>query len=133
MAVCFWYLVKRNLSSVRNCTVAYTSVTLHKVLEQHGHLYLVGLFKLQYRPYLYYPEVYLCCLCEKFLLIPGLLRHSLEKYLFTFGKTYKKQCCGSGSGYKKSDKIILKKNSCLTNIYNRLMYTKTNNFQENYI
>ena len=28
MAVLFWYLVKRDLSSVRHCTVAYTSALL---------------------------------------------------------------------------------------------------------
>ena len=45
MAVCFWFLVKRDLSSVRYCTVAYTSLTFYKVPEQHGHVYLVGLYK----------------------------------------------------------------------------------------
>ena len=39
MAVLFWYPGKRDLSSVRYCTVAYTSV-----LFQHGHVYLVGLY-----------------------------------------------------------------------------------------
>ena len=43
MTVFFWYLVKRDLSSARQCTKAYTSVTFHKIPEQHGHVYLVGL------------------------------------------------------------------------------------------
>ena len=43
-AVCFWYIVKHDLSSVRYCTVAYTSVTFYKVPEQHGRVYLVGLY-----------------------------------------------------------------------------------------
>ena len=30
MAVCFWYLVKPNLSSERYCTVMYTSVTFKR-------------------------------------------------------------------------------------------------------
>ena len=44
MALCFWYLVKRDLPSVRYCTVEYTSVTVYKVPEQHGHVYLVVLY-----------------------------------------------------------------------------------------
>ena len=44
MTVLAWYLVKRGLSSVRYCTVAYTIVTFYKVPEQHGHVYLVGLY-----------------------------------------------------------------------------------------
>ena len=39
MAVCFSYLVKRDLSSVSYCSVAYTNVTFYKVPEQHGHIY----------------------------------------------------------------------------------------------
>ena len=35
---------KQDLSTQRQCTVAYTSVTLNKVPEQHGHVYLVGLY-----------------------------------------------------------------------------------------
>ena len=39
MAVCFWYLLKSD-----TCRVAYTKqVTLYKVPEIHGHVYLVGL------------------------------------------------------------------------------------------
>ena len=37
IAVCFWYLVKSDLSIVRQCSVAYTSVTFYKVPEQHGY------------------------------------------------------------------------------------------------
>ena len=44
MAVCFWYLVKRDFSSVPYCTVAYTSVTIYKVSETPDHVYLVGLY-----------------------------------------------------------------------------------------
>ena len=46
MAVFIWYLVKRDcpVSRVLCCTVAYTSVTFSKVPEQHGHVYLVGLY-----------------------------------------------------------------------------------------
>ena len=49
MSVCIWYLVKRDLSSVR---IVYTvrskhySVTFYKVPEQHSHVYLVGLYLL---------------------------------------------------------------------------------------
>ena len=39
-----WYLVKSEFSSVRYCKEAYTIVTLYKVLEQHGHVYLVWLY-----------------------------------------------------------------------------------------
>ena len=35
MAVCFWYVVKRDLFSVRYCTIAYQNNT--------RHVYLVGL------------------------------------------------------------------------------------------
>ena len=42
--VCFRYLVKRDLSSVGYCKVAYTSATFYKVPEQHDHVYLVGLY-----------------------------------------------------------------------------------------
>ena len=38
------YLVKRDLSGVRYCTVTYNSATFDKVPEQHGHVYLVGLY-----------------------------------------------------------------------------------------
>ena len=38
----FWHLVKRDLSSVRYCRVAYTIVTFYKVPEKHDHVYLVG-------------------------------------------------------------------------------------------
>ena len=41
IAACFWALVKRDLSSV--ATVQFTSVTVYKVPEQNGHVYLVGL------------------------------------------------------------------------------------------
>ena len=34
ITVLFWYLVK--------CDLSYTSVTFNKVLEQHGHVYLVS-------------------------------------------------------------------------------------------
>ena len=43
MAVCLWYLVKRNLSSERYFTVAYTSITFYEEPEKHGHVNLVGL------------------------------------------------------------------------------------------
>ena len=43
MAVLYWFLVKRGLSSVRYCTVAYSSVIFNKVPEQHGHVYQDGL------------------------------------------------------------------------------------------
>ena len=36
MAMCFWYLLKRDLSSVRCCIVAHISLTFYKVPEQHG-------------------------------------------------------------------------------------------------
>ena len=32
MAMCFWYFVKRDLFSVRYCTVAYTSVTFYTAM-----------------------------------------------------------------------------------------------------
>ena len=41
MDVCFWYLVKHDLSSERYLTVAYTSVTFYKVPEKNGLVYLV--------------------------------------------------------------------------------------------
>ena len=44
MAMCFWYPVKHNLSSVCYCTVVCTSVTFYKIPEQHGHVYFVGLY-----------------------------------------------------------------------------------------
>ena len=52
MAVCFWYPVKRDLSSavytcteVYKCTVAYTGqVSFYKVPEKNGHLNLVTLY-----------------------------------------------------------------------------------------
>ena len=40
IAVLFWYLVKRDLSSVRYCTEAYTIITFYKASEQHCHVYL---------------------------------------------------------------------------------------------
>ena len=45
MAVCFWYPVKRDLSGVRFCKEAYTSVTFYKVRnsQKHGHVDLFGL------------------------------------------------------------------------------------------
>ena len=45
MAVLFWYLVKRDLSNVRYCTVyvVFTTVTFYKVPEQHGRIYLARL------------------------------------------------------------------------------------------
>ena len=44
MAVYFWYLVKRDFSSLRVFMVAYNEkVTFYKVPEKHGHVYLVGL------------------------------------------------------------------------------------------
>ena len=42
MAVCFCYLVKFDLSSVRYCTIAYTSSTYYKVPEQHEHVIWSG-------------------------------------------------------------------------------------------
>ena len=53
ITVCFWYLVKRDLSSVRYYTVAYTSVTFYKVPEQHGYVYLVGLYAWRFSYWLY--------------------------------------------------------------------------------
>ena len=47
MAVLVWYFVIRDLSSVRYYKVAYTCMTFCKVPEQHGHVYLVGLYQLQ--------------------------------------------------------------------------------------
>ena len=44
MAVFFCYLVKRDLSSVRYCIVAHTTVTFYTVPEQHSHIYLVTLY-----------------------------------------------------------------------------------------
>ena len=46
MAVYSWYLVKRDLSSVRYCTVAYTSVTFYNVKKQKQQcpVYLVELY-----------------------------------------------------------------------------------------
>ena len=38
MAVCLLYLLKRDLSSVRYGTVAYTSFSFDKVPEKHGHI-----------------------------------------------------------------------------------------------
>ena len=38
IAVLFWYLAKRDSSSVGYCTVAYASVTLYKVPEIHGNV-----------------------------------------------------------------------------------------------
>ena len=43
MAVLFWYL---DLSNVRYCTEACTSVAFYKVHEQQGHVYLVALYLL---------------------------------------------------------------------------------------
>ena len=37
MAVLFWYIVKRDLSSVR-----YTSITFYKVRGTHGHVCITG-------------------------------------------------------------------------------------------
>ena len=44
MAVFFWYPLKLDFSSVNYCTVAYTNVNFYNVLEQYGHVYLVGLY-----------------------------------------------------------------------------------------
>ena len=44
IAVFSWYLVICDLSSVRYCTIAYTSVTFYKEPKQHGHVYLVTLY-----------------------------------------------------------------------------------------
>ena len=44
MAVFFWYLVKRDLSSVRYSTRVYlTSHFVQGLSEKHGHIYLVTL------------------------------------------------------------------------------------------
>ena len=43
MAVLLWHLVKCDLSSEHHRTVAYTSVTFHKIPRQNGHVFLVNL------------------------------------------------------------------------------------------
>ena len=45
MAVCFWYLVKRDLFTARKLSVAYTSVPFNTVPEKHDYVYLVRLYK----------------------------------------------------------------------------------------
>ena len=40
-----WYIVKRDLSSVRYCTVDYTLITFYRVTEKDGHVYLVALIE----------------------------------------------------------------------------------------
>ena len=59
MAACFWYLIKRDLSSVHYFTAAHTSVTLYKVPEQHGHVYPVGLYFGHKREYLTIIAIYM--------------------------------------------------------------------------
>ena len=43
MAVLFWYLVKCDLTSVRVYSSLHWTSHFHKVPENHGHVYLVGL------------------------------------------------------------------------------------------
>ena len=44
MTVLFWYLVKRDLSSVRYCKSYKHQYHFYKVPEQHDHVYLVRLY-----------------------------------------------------------------------------------------
>ena len=49
MAVCFWYLVKRDWDCT-GATVAYTGeFTFYKVSVKHGHVYLFGLYLISYK------------------------------------------------------------------------------------
>ena len=54
MAVCSWYLVKRDLTSQRYYTIEYTSVTSYKVPEKHSHAHLVRLYLGQVLIYEYF-------------------------------------------------------------------------------
>ena len=42
MAVCFWYLVKSDLSDVRMYSRVHCSSHFYKVPEKHSQVYLVG-------------------------------------------------------------------------------------------
>ena len=44
MSVCFWNLVKNDLSSVHMYSKYNGDITFYRVLEKHGHVYLVGLY-----------------------------------------------------------------------------------------
>ena len=45
MAMCFWYLVKSDLSSVRVDSSLYWKVIFYKVSEKHGHVFMVRFYQ----------------------------------------------------------------------------------------